>query len=224
MFITFRLAGSLPDAVEEKLRHKARLLKANMKDLSEDALILRNEWKRLFHYADKQLDKCERVSYLKDPVAATAVVESIFKGQSLNHYILHRFCIMPNHVHLLIEPMPMEFELRTLSTSSPGWPPKFYTADGRQVMCNGRHPDEVQWRKISSILKSMKGSTSRHIKQTLQIEGSIWRDESYDHWVRDEEEYCRIITYIDNNPVKAGLCRFQTDWTWGSVGENSVCR
>ena len=35
--------------------------------------------------------------------------------------------------------------------------------------------------------------------------GAFWQHESYDHVVRDEQELIRIVRYILNNPVKAGL-------------------
>ena len=41
---------------------------------------------------------------------------------------------------------------------------------------------------------------------------AFWQDESYDHWSRDEEEMYRIIHYIENNPVAAGLCQRPDDW------------
>jgi hypothetical protein len=46
---------------------------------------------------------------------------------------------------------------------------------------------------------------------------TFWQDESYDHWVRDEEELQRIVLYIEQNPVKAGLCRTPADWRWSSA-------
>jgi hypothetical protein len=45
----------------------------------------------------------------------------------------------------------------------------------------------------------------------------FWRDESYDHWVRDDDELMRIIAYIENNPVAAGLCKKPEDWPWSSA-------
>lgn len=39
-------------------------------------------------------------------------------------------------------------------------------------------------------------------------------EESYDHVVRDEEEFVRIIDYIVENPVKAGLVDNWTSWKY----------
>jgi hypothetical protein len=33
----------------------------------------------------------------------------------------------------------------------------------------------------------------------------FWQDESYDHWVGSRQEFSRIIAYIEENPVSAGL-------------------
>jgi len=58
----------------------------------------------------------------------------------------------------------------------------------------------------SRLLQSLKGFTAREANRVLGRTGEpFWQAESYDHWVRDENEYGRIAAYIENNPVKAGL-------------------
>jgi hypothetical protein len=34
----------------------------------------------------------------------------------------------------------------------------------------------------------------------------FWQPESYDHWIRDEVGLAQCCSYIEHNPVKAGLC------------------
>ena len=46
--------------------------------------------------------------------------------------------------------------------------------------------------------------------------------ESYDHVVRDGEELDRIIAYVLNNPVKAGLVKNWRQWKWSYVRESVV--
>jgi hypothetical protein len=48
--------------------------------------------------------------------------------------------------------------------------------------------------------------------------GAFWQKESYDHWVRSPSEYQKIRTYIETNPVKAGLVRQPQDFPWSSAG------
>ena len=56
------------------------------------------------------------------------------------------------------------------------------------------------------FLQSLKSYTARQVNKLLGRTGEpFWQRESYDHWVRNETERRRIIAYIENNPVKAGL-------------------
>ena len=70
---------------------------------------------------------------------------------------------------------------------------------------------------ISDILKSWKQFTSLRAKRFLGQQDSFWQRESYDHWIRDDEERARIARYIRNNPVTAGLCLRPEDWPWSSA-------
>ena len=69
------------------------------------------------------------------------------------------------------------------------------------------------------LLKSLKGSSAREANRTLGLTGqSFWQKESYDHWVRDSDEFERIRAYIENNPVKAGLVQNASEYPWSSAG------
>ena len=69
---------------------------------------------------------------------------------------------------------------------------------------------------ISAIMHSLKRYTARQANLLLGREGSFWQHENYDHVVRDEAEWRRIITYVLNNPVKAGLVQHweEREWTY----------
>jgi type I restriction enzyme R subunit/putative DNA methylase len=72
---------------------------------------------------------------------------------------------------------------------------------------------------LSDILKSWKQFTSRKAKRIIAMgDEPFWQPESYDHWIRDDDERARIARYIRNNPVSAGLCARPEDWRWGSAG------
>ena len=58
---------------------------------------------------------------------------------------------------------------------------------------------------LSRILKGIKGTSAREINKLLGTTGTFWLAESYDHIVRSEKQYRRLIRYIADNPVKAGL-------------------
>ncbi|MFZ1322209.1 MAG: transposase [Ignavibacteria bacterium] len=64
------------------------------------------------------------------------------------------------------------------------------------------------------IMQSLKRHTSRQSNIVLNKSGTFWEEESYDHIVRDEIELLRIMKYILNDPVKAGLVKNAFDWKW----------
>jgi REP element-mobilizing transposase RayT len=71
---------------------------------------------------------------------------------------------------------------------------------------------------LSNILKSWKQFTSRRAKKILGMgEEPFWQPESYDHWIRNDDEKTRIFRYIRNNPVTAGLCVRPENWRWSSA-------
>jgi putative DNA methylase len=49
----------------------------------------------------------------------------------------------------------------------------------------------------------------------------FWQDESHDRWVRNEREFNRIVAYIEENPVSAGLATPPEDWPWSSAARAS---
>jgi hypothetical protein len=46
---------------------------------------------------------------------------------------------------------------------------------------------------------------------------SFWQRESYDHRVRDAQEFLRIKAYIERNPVKAGIVNCAAEYRWSSA-------
>jgi len=73
----------------------------------------------------------------------------------------------------------------------------------------------------SRLLQSLKGHTAREANLILDRTGrKFWQAESYDHWVRDDVELERIIAYIENNPVKAGLVDSADKYRWSSAGKS----
>jgi REP element-mobilizing transposase RayT len=66
-------------------------------------------------------------------------------------------------------------------------------------------------------LGPLKGFTAHEANVTLGRTGPFWQDESYDHLVRNGEEFDRIQRYIEMNPVKAGLVSSPEMFPWSSA-------
>ncbi|MBI5093646.1 MAG: transposase [Candidatus Hydrogenedentes bacterium] len=64
--------------------------------------------------------------------------------------------------------------------------------------------------KLEDIMHSLKSYTAHKANALLKRKGAFWQRESYDHLVRDPEEYSALMNYIIGNPDAAGL----RDWPW----------
>jgi REP element-mobilizing transposase RayT len=75
------------------------------------------------------------------------------------------------------------------------------------------------------LLNSLKGATARYANRLLGRTGEpFWQKESYDHWVRNKDEFEKIRAYIEANPVKAGLVRNPRDFPWSSAERRDESR
>ena len=73
--------------------------------------------------------------------------------------------------------------------------------------------------KISppKIMHTLKGFTAHEANRILSRTGSFWQRESYDHFVRDQQEFDKIVAYIESNPVKAGVVSAPEQFRWSSA-------
>ena len=178
--ITFRLADSFPVSVlndyrKEKEKLQERLLVAEKEGNKKLADQLRVEVGLLYsRRIESVLDQGLGEAWMKDPEIAKIIETSIlhFAGE---RYDLGAWCIMPNHVHLLLSPK-----------------------DGYE---------------LSDILHSIKRHSAAEANKALGRSGEFWQKESYDHILRDSDDYWNQRSYILRNPKSAKL----VDWAF--VGE-----
>ncbi|MSR55212.1 MAG: hypothetical protein EXS09_18275 [Gemmataceae bacterium] len=147
-------------------------------------------WKLGFVKLEGYLDECEGTRWLANPAHAKLVADSLrfFAGE---RYDLISYVILPSHFQWLFRPLP-EW-VATLPTT-----PRV------------RSPRE-------RIMNSARRFSALRCNRLLNRTGEYWQHESYDHWVRDLDEWERIIHYIENNPVKAGLVQDPSDWVFSSA-------
>ena len=102
---------------------------------------------------------------------------------------------------------------------------QFYELQAWVVMPNHVHMLILPHVALPRITHWIKGRTAREANLLLGRTGArFWQEESYDHWVRDEKEFNRIVAYIEENPVSAGLVARAEDWPWSSAaGQAKAC-
>jgi putative transposase len=71
---------------------------------------------------------------------------------------------------------------------------------------------------ITQITQQINGARAREANLILGCIGSrFWQCESFDHWIRDAGEWQRVRSYIERNPIAAGLVGKPEDWPWSSA-------
>jgi REP element-mobilizing transposase RayT len=103
IFLTWRLAGSLPAA---RRSSKVTPSPAQAGRTGKSAGATRSEeWTKEFQILDAELDRgVSGPLWLRNPAIAGYVEDAIIRGSELGHYLLHAYVVMPNHVHVLLEP------------------------------------------------------------------------------------------------------------------------
>ena len=94
-----------------------------------------------------------------------------------------------------------------------------YTLHAWCVMPNHVHTlfsPLAEWR-MSKITHSWKSFTASQCNKILGRSGTFWEKESFDRYIRNEQHFQNAVKYIENNPVKAGLCQQPADWRWSSA-------
>ncbi len=194
-FITFRLADSLPVQVMQQLQawreRERQKIQSRNSDKSQGQELY-NLDKKYFGYFDSWLDRCLENSprWLADEKAAQIVANELHALDG-ERYRLVAYSILSNHVHLAIDTDEYRFEPVHQGVTAP-------------------YP-------LTDTLKRLKGRTARFCNLALGRSGAFWHAESYDHVIRNAQEYERIIWYILNNPVKAGLAEKWEDWKFSYV-------
>ena len=169
-FITFRLADSLPQEVLDRIERELEQMPMTERELER--------YKKIERWLDRGLGCCA----LRHPQMALLTQEALQHADG-ESYRLIEWCIMPNHVHVLIE----------------------------------------QKISLPKILQSWKSYTGRwamahNVELGLGVPpGHFWMREYWDRFIRDEDHFNRVVNYIRENPVKAGLCDKASDWPWSSA-------
>ena len=148
--VSFRLADSVPQATRDEWVREREAIIENAKRAKRELTAVEEERMR-FLYSDRIenfLDAGHGACYLAKPETAELVAGALrhFDG---DRYKLHAWCVMPNHVHAVVEPLAGH----DLSAIIHSW--KSYTAhEANQAL--GRSGDFWQHDAYNHIIRSEK--------------------------------------------------------------------
>ncbi len=106
---------------------------------------------------------------------------------------------MPNHIHGILV-----ITARTTHTGK-GKGKAFERYNTPNIFRSNALPIQLgsQAGSVPAIVQNYKSITSRKINKQLNTPGStIWHRNYYEHIIRDEEDYNRILQYIQENPLR----------------------
>ena len=70
---------------------------------------------------------------------------------------------------------------------------------------------------LASVIRFFKALTAKQANNLLGRSGRFWFPEFFDRYIRDATHLSRVITYIDENPLRAGLVKRLEDWRFSSA-------
>ena len=154
-----------------------------------------SEWKMVQHklvfkLVDSLLDGMPSVQHLEDDRLAK-IVQDAFLYFADERYRLFAFVVMPSHHHWVF--LPDEKWSEDLAAKE-----------------RPRTPREA----ISHNIQSYTGTCCNKV---LGATGQFWQWETFDHYARNEDELLRIIHYVEQNPVVAGLASKAANYSWSSA-------
>src|SRR5437667_1112139 len=117
--------------------------------------------------------------------AARNIVLDCILHWNERRYELYAACVMPDHVHILIEPRV------------------------KRDVCHA-----TEFYSLTEILHTIKSFTAHKINKAEQKSGQVWGRESFDRLIRSEGDLREKFEYITRNPWNAGIARPGEDYSW----------
>jgi len=71
--------------------------------------------------------------------------------------------------------------------------------------------------RLCDVVRGWKSYSARRINAMLGQNGAFWQREYFDRFIRDEAHFERARSYIEHNPVSAGLTNTAESWRFGSL-------
>lgn len=109
--------------------------------------------------------------------------EWLKSAQIRNEITLDKFCVMPNHFHVI---------LSIIDTV------EAYGHTPLQQNKSFQSPSKT----IGAMVRSFKAAVTKRINEIRAMPGiSVWQRNYYDHVIRNDDDLNRIREYIENNPA-----------------------
>jgi len=149
--------------------------------------------------------------YFKEKKNCLILLKNIDYYRKRHKFKLYGFVVMPDHVHLLIEPFINADGIKPSAEQSikP-------SAEREEKINNTRLGDGFIPSPIQNIIHDIKGKTAIDIRRQSDIHDKIWQKSFHDIQIYSEKFFNQKLIYIHNNPLQAGLVKNLDDYLWSS--------
>lgn len=113
---------------------------------------------------------------------------------------LYAFCILPDHVHILLNPGK-----------------KGLSAFMHSFKRNSAININQLFRSAGSYTRAPKPGHEAGVYEPRLRDGYYWQHGFFDERIRDSVQRSTVLHYIQNNPIKHALVTDIADWKWSSV-------
>jgi putative DNA methylase len=72
-------------------------------------------------------------------------------------------------------------------------------------------------KSLSDIMHSIKSYTAQEANKILGRKGRFWFEDYFDRYIRNAKHFENVVSYIEGNPVRAGLCDTPREWRFSSA-------
>jgi putative transposase len=73
---------------------------------------------------------------------------------------------------------------------------------------------ELDAKTLPRFVQAWKQWTSKRMAREVNLPGTVWQEEFFDHVLRSSESYSQKWDYVKENPVRAGLAKRSDEWPW----------
>ena len=149
----------------------------------------------IFHYLTFVV--FQRIPIIKNETICQLFIDAIRETREKHPFKLIAYVVMPDHVHLIVNPVGCDIELV-----------------GKDL--KGKSAKKIlDWLKENNHLTSLEKLKRRTIAKRNHSY-SVWRKKvkSVDLW--SHKFILQKMNYIHLNPVRAGLCDHPAKWKWSS--------
>lgn len=178
-----------------------------------------------------------RFPYFAEPLLCELFIADLHLAQSLKKFILHGYVILPDHVHLLIEPASlanisaiMHNIKRNFSHNAnvmmgvihlEDMPLHIEGDDNYRRLRKNSPPYYQQLPNWNVLEKLRRDFLVKYPHPILEFPMFKWQKSFHDHIIRSDKDYLRHVQYIRNNPFKHGIIRqgetYPWTWSWDII-------